>query len=402
MLPANAEDRARPTGAAARRLLRGALPAALGLTLAAAQTPDAPSLRAALDELAQPQPDDGQQLTPRTLCNAPRCAFALPDERAEQRSGTGRILLGAAAGLATGAALADAGPRRAALTPLRFWDGALIGVGAFFVEGRDLLPRRAPPALGEGRWSDCDAARETLGTLDVFFRDRLAGRSAGSRAQLARALRRRALAAELSDATLGATLALPIGFALRAGSAQPWREALLYVETAALAGGLTSLVKRHAHRPRPFAQRCEPPSAEALDEEDAQQSFFSGHASLSFALAVSGWRLARWRGDRGAGALQGASLALATLTALLRVAADKHYFSDVAVGAVVGLGSGLLVTQLHRPERATTARPAPDALAARAPGPAFAPGAGLSLGLPRGARLQAGFTFGGASLAISF
>lgn len=43
-------------------------------------------------------------------------------------------------------------------------------------------------------------------------------------------------------------------------------------------------------------------------------------------------------------------LTLAAVTGYLRIAADKHYFSDVLVGAVVGAGAGLLVPQLtiHR------------------------------------------------------
>jgi membrane-associated phospholipid phosphatase len=36
-------------------------------------------------------------------------------------------------------------------------------------------------------------------------------------------------------------------------------------------------------------------------------------------------------------------MSVATATALLRIVADKHYLSDVVVGAAVGTASGLLL-----------------------------------------------------------
>jgi membrane-associated phospholipid phosphatase len=42
-------------------------------------------------------------------------------------------------------------------------------------------------------------------------------------------------------------------------------------------------------------------------------------------------------------------LTLAATTATLRMIADKHYFTDVLVGAAVGSAAGFLVPHLHRP-----------------------------------------------------
>jgi membrane-associated phospholipid phosphatase len=44
----------------------------------------------------------------------------------------------------------------------------------------------------------------------------------------------------------------------------------------------------------------------------------------------------------------GAGVALSLTTEYLRIAADRHYFSDVFVGGLVGLGSGLLIPRLMR------------------------------------------------------
>lgn len=393
--------RTRP--APARRAARGwCVWAALGLagSLAlpgAAQR--APSLRASLAALAAPEPGHETPLPICTLCESAGCGCARPIENVPRHSAGSGLLIGAATGLALGGLLAgDEAGRGPAPGAVRWPDAALMGAGAYFAKGRDVLVRRTPPPLGGGRWTDCRDGQETLAPLDGFFRDRLAGRRAQTRDQLQRALRRRARAEHWSNVALGTTLALPVGFRLRAGGAEPWREGLLHVEAGLLSGGLTSLAKRHFHRPRPFALRCEPVDLGALDEEDAQQSFFSGHTSTAFALATTGWRIAGARGDRHAGTLKGVGLALASLTGLLRIAADKHYVTDVVVGAAVGFGSGVLITKLHEPGRAT-ARPVAAAQAART---ALTPSTGLTFGLPRGLRLQAGLVAGGPALALSF
>ena len=66
-------------------------------------------------------------------------------------------------------------------------------------------------------------------------------------------------------------------------------------------------------------------------------SFPSGHTSRSFAAAAS---LTRRRG-RAVGV---PALGVAALVGVARVEGDKHYWSDVTVGAAVGVAAGLLIT----------------------------------------------------------
>jgi hypothetical protein len=82
---------------------------------------------------------------------------------------------------------------------------------------------------------------------------------------------------------------------------------------------------------------------------DAGLSFYSGHAALSFAAAVSGSYLyARRTPDARARALMwGVELGLATATANLRVRAGRHFYSDVLVGALLGSAAGVAVPLLH-------------------------------------------------------
>src|SRR5690606_11700059 len=101
-------------------------------------------------------------------------------------------------------------------------------------------------------------------------------------------------------------------------------------------------------RPRPFSYRKDAECAFQIDDADANLSFFSGHASSSFAAAFAGSFLMSERADaRTRAAIWGSELALAGATANLRARAGKHYYSDILVGALVGAGIGLAVPALH-------------------------------------------------------
>lgn len=98
---------------------------------------------------------------------------------------------------------------------------------------------------------------------------------------------------------------------------------------------------------------------------DDNLSFVSGHAARTFALATAAGTVAQRRHLAYAPAIWAAGLALATATMYFRIAADKHYLTDVlgggAVGAAVGLGVPRLFGAL--PEGVTVV-PAPGGVAA--------------------------------------
>jgi membrane-associated phospholipid phosphatase len=75
-------------------------------------------------------------------------------------------------------------------------------------------------------------------------------------------------------------------------------------------------------------------------------SFLSGHTSLAFSVAISAGMVAHRRHYRYEGAIWASGIAFSTLTAYLRVAADKHYFTDVTSGAALGIAAGLFIPQL--------------------------------------------------------
>src|SRR6059058_3168029 len=70
-------------------------------------------------------------------------------------------------------------------------------------------------------------------------------------------------------------------------------------------------------------------------------SFFSGHATLAFALATSAGTVASMRHHRLAPVMWAVGLLLATTGGYLRIAADRHYATDVLTGALVGSAVGI-------------------------------------------------------------
>jgi membrane-associated phospholipid phosphatase len=191
-----------------------------------------------------------------------------------------------------------------------------------------------------------------------------------------------------------------VPFAYIAFSGQPhaWADAGLVFESTLVSMALTQATKKVFRRTRPYALRRNPPPGADPDGPKSRVSFFSGHTSLTFALAVSSGTIAFERDRGNAGLVLGSGLVLAATTGYLRIAADWHYFIDVLVGAAVGSLSGYLVPKLHDVKEPTTAA---TARASRtAPTFSYARPVGESAGVMVNARLGAGHR--GLSLTFVF
>ncbi len=116
-------------------------------------------------------------------------------------------------------------------------------------------------------------------------------------------------------------------------------------ETVAISQIVTQLVKFTVRRQRPYAHFGEPPPAPGIDDN---ASFWSGHSVLGFSITASAGLIAHWRHYWTEPYVWGAGIALSVSTEYLRIAADRHYLSDVLVGGFVGIGSGLLIPRLMR------------------------------------------------------
>jgi membrane-associated phospholipid phosphatase len=234
--------------------------------------------------------------------------------------------------------------------PMQGHDYWTLGAFSAAAIGVSTLPNRGTGGWGSGILLD-DSARSALRSS-----------SDGGRAD----------AASLSDKTVALAALSPflidaIGFQwLGAGDhAGALSTAVLSAQAIALNVFLSELTKREIRRKRPIQVACENGSAQdsLCGSTDAYRSFFSGHTSLAFTgaglVCLNHKKLNITGGSRSTDAwVCGGALALATTTGILRITADRHYASDVLVGAVVGLFSGYIMPiLLHEPESTQASGP---------------------------------------------
>jgi len=139
--------------------------------------------------------------------------------------------------------------------------------------------------------------------------------------------------------------AMPLVFGMRQDFAV---HTLMLYEVLALQGGLQLMARSMKVWPRPFMLGSE--GGKERDNPSSHGSFYSGHASAAFALAVfTGiWFSDTYPGSSYSPWVWAGALSVAALTGILRVAGGKHYPSDVLVGALAGSFAGWVVPMLHR------------------------------------------------------
>jgi membrane-associated phospholipid phosphatase len=124
-------------------------------------------------------------------------------------------------------------------------------------------------------------------------------------------------------------------------------DTLPVVETVVLSQLVVQAAKFGVARQRPGVH-FDPPGPPQLEDN---VSFFSGHAALTFGIATSAGLIAHRRHYRSEPWFWTIGGLFAMTASYLRIAADKHYLTDVLTGAVVGVGSGLTIPMLmERPD----------------------------------------------------
>ncbi len=223
-------------------------------------------------------------------------------------------------------AAASAAPARAEVRPLYVdpWrDGAIIGASGALALALS-LPVATPKRCGV-----CG-----VGELDESVREAFAWRNP------APALR---ASDWLANAIIpAAALANSAVSSWRGGEPSAfWADALVLTEVAAVSTGLDAVSKDAVARRRPRAGL----SAKGA----ADESFYSGHTSISFALAAGAGTISTLRGYPSAPWVWGGGMALAAGVGYLRVAGDAHWATDVLAGAAAGGLVGFAVPWfLHR------------------------------------------------------
>jgi membrane-associated phospholipid phosphatase len=233
-------------------------------------------------------------------------------------------------------------------------DGIITGSAAVLWIGSEAFLKKEL-APNPCRWCDRDAeGRDTLNGLDRWGRG-LAGSTQAARDR-ADSWSNILDFGVLPAGVLGAQ-ALLVN-ANGADSRIYFQDATIILESAMLAAVLNQTVKFIVGRERPFVHVL-PESEKGLTAHptDNNMSFFSGHTTLAFSLVVAAGTVSEMRGYRHSTWIWAVGLPLAASIGLLRMGADKHYLTDVAVGALVGSAFGLAVPLLLHPrqEGGTTA-----------------------------------------------
>ena len=137
------------------------------------------------------------------------------------------------------------------------------------------------------------------------------------------------------------------------------------IESAIIVSLMQSTAKYVVRRSRPFV-RFAPPGR--LYYHDDNTAFWSGHTSAVFAETFACGIIAHERGYKLEPAIWATGITFGVVTGYLRLAADMHYASDVAVGVILGIGVGIAVpyllhrSSLERDPDAVTLRSAPQFL----------------------------------------
>jgi membrane-associated phospholipid phosphatase len=257
-------------------------------------------------------------------------------------------------------------------------DPVVLGAGSVALVASELLKSTlVPPTC---RWCEVDG-------LDLETRNALVWRSTSTAGATSSVI-----AFGLAPASVGLTLGLAAAHD-HAFRQDFGADLVLVGEATVLALDLDQLTKFLVARRRPFAyerDRSEgdphgdpPPHADPDDD----LSFFSGHTTATFAMAAAVGTVATMRGYRWAPVTWIAGGALAATTGYLRIAADKHWLTDVVTAVVVGTAVGIFVPVAFHSPRGTIEGTGEGSLSLRggaAPGLASpSPGSGERRRLPR-------------------
>jgi len=221
-----------------------------------------------------------------------------------------------------------------------------LGGTAFWVATELLTPTLAPLTC---RWCDRSAdGTDQLNSFDASVRSAWRWRDTGK--------------ADALSSVFSFGLAPLAGIGV--GALVAWHDdrlselpadTLVVAESAVIAVNVNQISKFVFARQRPdvHARLSTGPNDQPTPADNL--SFFSGHATLAFALATSAGTVASMRHHRLAPVMWAAGLLLATTGGYLRIAADRHYATDVIAGAVVGSAIGFGVPYFaHRPVAPST------------------------------------------------
>ena len=216
-------------------------------------------------------------------------------------------------------------------------DMTVIGVSAAFVIGTEIFKVVKPHSC---RWCDRDDEEDTLNGLDHYCRQSWRWKDP-RQAQFDSGVT--AFLLEPAFATIDMVVAAAADNADRAFPV----DLLIITEAVAVSTFLNQATKIAFARERPFVHAMPPEERKKTAlPSDNYVSFYSGHSAMTFSLATAAGTVATLRGYRLMPLVWSTLMPLAVATGYLRIGGDKHYFTDVFTGAILGSAVGVLLPLL--------------------------------------------------------
>ena len=128
-----------------------------------------------------------------------------------------------------------------------------------------------------------------------------------------------------------------------------WIDLMILTQTSLLSSTINLWVRSLSNNPRPFIYNSKTP-LNIKQAAEASSSFYSGHASGAFAMAMTTSYIFNQRFPNSEYGLiyTISSFSIASLTASLRVFSGNHYIGDILIGAIAGTSIGFLIPYLHQ------------------------------------------------------
>lgn len=127
---------------------------------------------------------------------------------------------------------------------------------------------------------------------------------------------------------------------------------VMFAQSILIGNGINLAVRSLEVWPRPYMYAEWGEGVEQAENADAEAygSLFSGHATTAFTVATftDQWFRTVYPNSPYKGLVRAGAYSLATLESVLRIAAGKHYVTDVLVGALVGTGVSLGILEMHK------------------------------------------------------
>lgn len=145
------------------------------------------------------------------------------------------------------------------------------------------------------------------------------------------------------------------GWAVHTGNSDKqefWTFTLMFTQALLFQSGINLAFRSMELWPRPYIFATDKKGQKKAEEAkpEAYGSFFSGHASAAFTVAVftSEWFDQTHPNSSATRIVRALAFSLAGFESALRVAAGKHYPTDVIVGALVGTGISYGILEMHK------------------------------------------------------